>query len=91
MRKISVLARRVNDLKNRSLSLHIQRVALIASGKEYSPFALVLRSRTGEYWNQKNASVRISMLSRGRAFGGALGSSKAVCALQRARPSFSES
>ena len=41
--------------------------------------------------SQKNASVRISMLSRGRAFGGEVGSSKAVCALQRARPSFSES
>ena len=36
---------------------------------------------------QKNASVRISMLSRGRACGGAVGSLKAVCAVQRARPS----
>src|SRR5258708_24789971 len=40
---------------------------------------------------QKNASVRISMLSRGRAWGGEVGSSKAVCAVQRARPSFSDS
>ena len=40
---------------------------------------------------QKNASVRISMLSRGRALGGEVGSSKAVCAVQRARPSLSES
>ena len=40
---------------------------------------------------QKNASVRISMLSRGRALGGEVGSSKAVWADQRARPSFSES
>ena len=31
------------------------------------------------------------MLSRGRAFGGEVGSSNAVCAVQRARPSFSES
>jgi elongation factor P len=40
---------------------------------------------------QKNASVRISMLSRGRALGGEVGSSKAVCAVQRARPSLSAS
>ena len=40
---------------------------------------------------QKNASVRISMLSRGRALGGEVGSSNAVCAVQRARPSLSES
>ncbi len=40
---------------------------------------------------QKNASVRISMLSRGRACGGVVGSSNAVCAVQRARPSFIES
>ena len=40
---------------------------------------------------QKNASVRISMLSRGRALGGEVGSSKAVWAVQRARPSFDES
>ena len=40
--------------------------------------------------DQKNASVRISMLSRGRALGGEVGSSKAVCADQRARPSFAE-
>ena len=31
------------------------------------------------------------MLSRGRAFGGVVGSSKAVWAVQRARPSFAES
>jgi hypothetical protein len=41
--------------------------------------------------DQKNASVRISMLSRGRAFGGEVGSSNAVWAVQRARPSLSES
>jgi len=41
--------------------------------------------------NQKNANVRISMLSRGRALGGEVGSLKAVCAVQRARPSLSES
>src|SRR5678815_74152 len=40
---------------------------------------------------QKNASVRISMLSRGRACGGAVGSLKAVCAVQRARPSRNDS
>src|SRR6266404_6296320 len=40
---------------------------------------------------QKNASVRISMLSRGRAWGGVVGSSKAVWAVNRARPSFRES
>ena len=40
---------------------------------------------------QKNASVRISMLSRGLASGGEVGSSNAVWAVQRARPSLSES
>src|SRR5262249_58192012 len=40
---------------------------------------------------QKNASVRISMLSRGRALGDEVGSSNAVWAVQRARPSLSES
>ena len=41
--------------------------------------------------DQKNARVRISMLSRGRACGGVVGSSNAVCAVQRARPSFIKS
>ena len=40
---------------------------------------------------QKKARVRISMLSRGGASGGLVGSSKAVCAVQRARPSLAES
>jgi hypothetical protein len=40
---------------------------------------------------QKNASVRISMLSRGSALGGEVGSRKAVCAVHRAQPSWSES
>ncbi len=40
---------------------------------------------------QKNAIVLISMLSRGRALGGEPGSSKAVCAVQRAIPSLRES
>ena len=40
---------------------------------------------------QKNASVRISMLSRGRAPAGAVGSSNAVCAVKHARPSCKES
>jgi hypothetical protein len=39
----------------------------------------------------KNASVRTSILSRGRASGGVVGSSKALWAVRRARPSFSES
>ncbi len=45
----------------------------------------------GYIYDQKNAMVRISMLSRGRACGGVVGSSNAVCAVQRARPSLSES
>jgi hypothetical protein len=40
---------------------------------------------------QKNASVRISMLSRGSALGGEVGSRKAVWAVHRAEPSRSES
>jgi hypothetical protein len=40
---------------------------------------------------QKNASVRISMLSRGRASGAEVGSWKAAWAVQRARPSASDS
>src|SRR5262249_8953106 len=39
----------------------------------------------------ENASVRISMRSPGRALGGEVGSSNAVWADQRARPSFAES
>src|SRR5262249_29613960 len=41
--------------------------------------------------DQKNARVLISMLSRGLALGGEVGSSNAVWAVQRARPSLSES
>ena len=41
--------------------------------------------------SQKNASVRISMLSRGRASGAEVGSWNAVWAVQRARPSASNS
>jgi len=40
---------------------------------------------------QNSARVRISMLSRGRASGGEVGSSKAVWAVQRATPSLRES
>src|SRR5580700_6332800 len=40
---------------------------------------------------QKNASVRISMLSRGRASGAEVGSWNAVWAVQRARPSSRDS
>ncbi len=40
---------------------------------------------------QKNASVRISILSRGSALGGEVGSRKAVWAVHRAPPSRSES
>src|SRR5215471_16614905 len=40
---------------------------------------------------QKKASVRISILSRGRPLGGGIGSWKAVWAVHRARPSRSES
>src|SRR5713101_8967784 len=51
-------------------------------------------ARPADIWEgsgQKKARVRISMLSRGRAWGGVAGSSKAVWAVNRARPSFSES
>jgi hypothetical protein len=40
---------------------------------------------------QKKASARISMLSRGRASGGVVGSSKAVWAVQRAQPCLCDS
>ena len=39
----------------------------------------------------KKANVRISMLSRGRASGGLVGSTKEACAVKRALPSFLES
>ncbi len=39
----------------------------------------------------KKTSARTSMLSRGAAFGGVVGSSKAVWSAKRARPSSSES
>lgn len=41
--------------------------------------------------DEKNASVRISMLSRAGALAGLVGSSKAACADQRERPSLMES
>jgi hypothetical protein len=41
--------------------------------------------------SQKNAMVRTSMLSRGGASGGLVGSSNALCGMKRARPSSSES
>ncbi len=40
---------------------------------------------------QKKAMVRISMLSRGAAFGGLFGSANAECAVNRERPSVAES
>ena len=40
---------------------------------------------------QKKAMVRVSILSRPGASAGVLGSVKAVCAVKRDRPSFSES
>ena len=52
---------------------------------------VIKRSARSSNSGQKNASVRISMLSRGRALGGEVGSSNAVWAVQRARPSLSES
>src|SRR5262249_19528652 len=52
---------------------------------------LARRQRLNRRGFYKNASVRISMLSRGRALGGEVGSSNAVWADQRARPSFAES
>src|SRR5262249_23648636 len=58
----------------------------VLAGLRFVPMDLVRR-----VVHQKNANVRISMLSRGRACGGEVGSSNAVCALQRARPSFIES
>ena len=39
----------------------------------------------------KNARVRASMLCRGGAPGGVVGSTNDVCAVKRARPSFAES
>src|SRR5262249_43207981 len=59
-------------------------------GARVTEFAAQTDSGYGDP-SQKNASVRISMLSRGRALGGEVGSSNAVCADQRARPSFAES
>jgi hypothetical protein len=41
--------------------------------------------------DQKNANVRISMLSRGAASAGVVGSSKAECSEKRARPTYTES
>jgi|GEM_PF-5483147 hypothetical protein len=41
--------------------------------------------------NQKNNSARNSMLRRGAASGGEVGSSNAVCAVRRAIPSPAES
>jgi hypothetical protein len=62
-------------------------VAVSSPDMHISSSGTLRRAFTG----QKNASARISMLSRGRATDGELGSSNAVWAVQRARPSLSDS
>ena len=61
-----------------------RREAMAETGRSLTRVPLVVGMGCG-------ASVLISMLSRGRALGGEVGSSNAVCAVQRARPSFAES
>jgi hypothetical protein len=50
-------------------------------------FLVVLSLPMGEGVDQKKAKARTSMLSRGGAPGGVVGSAKALCTLKRARPS----